>query len=133
MTQSELSAEQIQELEAIIAQINEAITVQTSSPPKSLEYKVYYNADGSIITYTTEELPGEYIVVTKEQWAEARPDARVVDGQLVYTHIKRHVFKLEPTTGGKYRSATWDMNILLGEQDDIEAKNWGIRAYDIRR
>lgn len=118
----------IDELAVIINEINATSTIIDHN---KLEYRVYYNADGGIITYTTEELPGNYIVITREQWAEARPDARIIDGKLVYTHIKRHVFKLDRVAGGKYRAARWDVNILSDDNDEIF--EWDMKAYDIRR
>jgi hypothetical protein len=48
-----------------------------------LEYRLYYNDLGEVLYYTTENLPGNYIVVEKEIYNEGRYDNCVVDGKLV--------------------------------------------------
>ena len=51
--------------------------------PVDLVYKLYYNKEtGNTIQYTTDELEGDYIEITKQQYAESRYDSLVIDGVL---------------------------------------------------
>jgi hypothetical protein len=48
-----------------------------------LEYRLYYNDLGEVLFYTTNDEPGNYIVVDKAVYAAGRYDNTVVDGKLV--------------------------------------------------
>jgi hypothetical protein len=126
---SNLTPEQEEELLRALEQLNQ----QTSSPP--LEYRVYYDSDGKVITYTTDvNLQGDFIVITREQYLEARHDAVIKDGQLVQTHIRRHVMKLvRGATPGRLASK-YDASVLADdEEEDPDVCSWGIKVYEIVR
>jgi hypothetical protein len=88
------------------------LLVNFSVEAKPIERRLYYDSEGRVITYTCENLPGDFIVVTPEQFAEARPDVLVRNGKLIYTHKLSHVTKLAPSTSGTATSK-WDVNILV--------------------
>lgn len=92
--------------------LQELLNQTAQSTPRTIERRVYYDDQGRIITYTCDNLPGNYILVTPEQFAEARPDAIVRDGQLVYTHKVSHVGKLVQASSGQATSAQ-DINIIV--------------------
>ena len=46
-------------------------------------FRVYYANDGRILFYTSEDEPGNFIFVRKEQFAQARMDLKVIGGLLV--------------------------------------------------
>lgn len=94
-----------------------------------LEFKLYYDAGGKVITYTTDDLPGDYIVITQEQYTEARPDVLVKNNKIVYTHLQRYVFKLEKNTEG-VATSKYDINIISMEPD---SQYWKQQSYDISR
>lgn len=51
--------------------------------PVDLVYKLYYNKEtGNPVQYATDELEGDYIEITKQQYAESRYDSLVIDGVL---------------------------------------------------
>ena len=119
-----------------IEELKIAFEEKTDNDPKTskqLEYRVYYNDDGSIITYTTEDLPGNYLVITREQWSEARPDAKIISGKFVYTHFKLKVIKLAFKKDGKYSVSKWDVNILVDDIENIEKNNLDVAVYDIKK
>lgn len=99
--------------------------IQSSKKPV---FKLYYDADGKVITYTSENLPGTFIVITTEQFAEARADVLVRDGQIVYTHKQTHVFKLKKSATGRACSK-YDVSII---DDSTDAIYWSQGAYEIK-
>lgn len=107
-----------------------SLLIQAASmPPPVIERRAYYDEQGHIITYTCENLPGNYINVTPEQFAEARPDAIVRDGKLVYTHRLSHVVKLVQSSSGRATSK-YDINILVPDTDP-EACFWSTQVREI--
>ena len=70
-------------------------------PPeaKPIVYRAYYNEEGIVCGYSTEEWPGNYVEIDRETYV-CYPDARVVDG--VFRPIqKRHLIeKLQPSDSG---------------------------------
>ena len=125
----------LQELEALPPDQQEALlaslmsTLSEATPPPPTEYRVYYNPDGSIITYTMQAIPGDYITITADQYAQGRHDARVLDGQLVFTHRKHQVFKLERNSTDGYKVSKYDVCIPAsdGEEDNLLTT----RVYEI--
>jgi len=97
---------------------------------KSIEFRAYYDsANGTIITYTTEDLPGDFIVITGLQYAEARPDAMVVDGQLTYTNRQTHVAKLQKNKINGVKCSKYDVSVLSDGDDSVYYK---LKAYEIK-
>ena len=62
------------------------------------EFRLYYDDTGRVICYTCEKIPGKYIVIDKNTFAEARPDIRVVDGKVSKAHQKAVISKLVKST-----------------------------------
>lgn len=98
------------------------------------EYKVYYDDGGHIISYSVDQLDGNYIVISAEQYAEGRHDARVEDGKLIYTHTQEYTFKLHKTDKnctGSYSTTKYDVNILVND-DTTPCDWWAQRPYKLR-
>lgn len=111
--------------------INELIVALNNLPVQEATkpvFKLYYDENGNVITYTMDELHGEYIVITPEQFAEARSDVIVKNGEIVYTHKQTHIFKLEKSTGGT-KCSKYDVSIIEESPDAIQ---WGQVIYEIR-
>lgn len=87
---------------------------------KPVEYRLYYGEAGEVVTYTCEDLPGTYIVITKEQFAEARWDATVVDGRLTYKDRITHVIKLAKNGVEGVKTSKYDINIIT----DVDYNYW---------
>lgn len=51
--------------------------------PKPILYRLYYDDNGVPIAYSQEDLPGKYIDLTPEQYAEANSRVLVRDGKLI--------------------------------------------------
>lgn len=112
-------------------QRNELANMITTPVATIVEFRAYYKNDGTIITYSTENLPGDYVVITREQYAEARSDARVIDGQLTLSNRRTHVSKLAKNRGGGIRTSKYDVSII--SDDKIESVYYTIKAYEIKR
>lgn len=56
---------------------------QHTALPQVLFYRLYYDHLGQPVCYSMEDLPGNYIEITAEQFAHSNPHVRVVDGKLV--------------------------------------------------
>lgn len=95
-----------------------------------IEYRAYYDKDGKIISYTTEKLPGDYILITRDQYAESRHDAKVIDSQLTYTHRRTHVHKLVKNNTTGISCSKYDISVI---QDDGESTYYTTVAYEIKR
>ncbi len=100
-----------------------------NTTPIQIEYRAYYDKDGKIITYTTEKIDGDYIIITSGQYAESRHDARVIDGNLTYTHRRSHVLKLVKSNSG-VGTNKYDISVI---QDDGDSTYYTTRAYEIKR
>ena len=80
------------------------------------EFRLYYDDTGRVICYTCEKLPGKYIVVDKDTFAEGRPDIRVVDGKVSKAKQRAVVSKLVKSNEGK-ACATEDISIVVDEEE----------------
>jgi hypothetical protein len=65
----------------------------------SPEYRLYYNDEGFPLFYSTEALPGNYIVVDQDTYYHGPKHIRIVNGKIV---VYRTTFskKLVPSTEG---------------------------------
>jgi hypothetical protein len=56
---------------------------QDTAQPQMLFYRLYHDQLGQPVCYSMEDLPGNYIEITAEQFAQSSPHVRVIDGKLV--------------------------------------------------
>lgn len=100
--------------------------------PVELVYKLYYDAEGRVVTYTTQPQAGNYIEITREQFAEARPDVLVVDGRIVTTHTVTVANKLvEVQNMPALAASSWDINIIVDTAQDGDFKLWRLKSHDL--
>ncbi len=93
-----------------------------SKPHEILEvfFRLYYNADGEV-TYSMEELEGDFLEITCEEFAIADRNVYVKDGKI---HKKRLVSigKLVPTSDPTGTDIT-----LIDKNSDVK---WVLKTYD---
>jgi|TARA_R110000796_G_scaffold30617_3_gene81687 hypothetical protein len=58
-------------------------TAMESAVIQELERRLYYDKNGDVITYTTEDLDGEYIVVDQSTYQQARTDLKIKDEKII--------------------------------------------------
>lgn len=91
------------------------------------EFRLYYDDNGKVITYTCDDLPGNYLVITKEQYHECRHDVIVKKGKIIPVHLYNSSYKLVKSNTGVYCSK-YDINIIVSEQED--GVFWNVKHYD---
>ena len=99
--------------------------------PEPVEFRLYYDDKGSIITYTCEKLPGNYLVIDAQVFAECRPDLTVVNGVLVKLVPEVFLSLLAVSDSGT-KCASEDVTILV--QDDYEGNttHWELKSYEYK-
>ena len=91
------------------------------------EYRLYYNKDtGEPIEYSMEKLSGDYMTVTKEQYAAGRHDVLVKNKALVSIEDVRYIRKLIPGSSG---TACHESNVLLVDKESTT--RWKIKGVYI--
>ena len=91
---------------------------------KTPERRLYYNPDGTVKSYTMEDLPGEYIVVEDQIFFESRYDLRVINGKII-RDIDNIRSKLRPVKVATETSTRCDPdNILLVVSENHPHKLW---------
>ena len=90
------------------------------------EYRLYYNtATGKPIRYTTDALDqGDYLVISKQQYAEGRYDILVIDQKIRTLDSFDQWKKLVPAKDGMSTRAD---NVMI--VDDNSAAKWKIKTY----
>lgn len=94
-----------------------------------LEYRVYYDDTGKIITYTTEKLDGNYLIITWQEYIECRFDAKIVNSKLVKQNIKKTIAKFTKSTSGT-KCSSYDINILVDDNAD-DYIYWDLVTYEL--
>jgi len=99
--------------------------------PVTLEFRLYYRDDGSIITYSCEELDGNYIVVDAEIFALGRQDIRVIDGKIQIMEPTFIVTKLIEADNG-ISCAAEDISIPVSDDHEGDSKKWEIKQDEFK-
>lgn len=106
----------------------ETIVLWEPSTLEKPEFRLYYDEEGNVLTYTTEKLPGNFIVIDKMTFAEARPDVKVFEGLLIRKSNLTVVSKLVPNIEGISCSID-DISILDNSSNTI---NWSLKTREYR-
>lgn len=95
-------------------------------PEVRQEFRLYYDDQGQVIYYSMEDLPGNYIIVDRLTFDQARFDLRVKDGKIVKL---RHPasWKLVPCESNTYACHPDDITIVVS-QDHEQKKYWEMRT-----
>lgn len=93
----------------------------------NLEYRLYYNASGKVITYSTEKLNYDFIVITKEQYSEARSDVLVKDKKIIRTDNQINTYVLQKSTEG-ISCSKYDVNIIDVSNN---SQRWKLVTHEI--
>jgi len=88
---------------------------------KELEYRLYYDANGIVKSYSMEELDGEYILIDKETYDLSRYDVTIIDGEIVKP--AEYIYqKIVPSKTGTMCSS--DVSIIGNKQ------YWELKRYE---
>ena len=102
-------------------------SAKTVNKPVDFTYRLYYNKEtGEPIAYSMEELKGDFVTVTKEQYTAGRYDVFVKDDRLVSTASINYLRKLVPSADGIACDKT---NVLI--LDETSSTRWKIKTKEI--
>lgn len=114
-----------------VVQINgvDYLLVEEVKKPE-LEFRLYYDDLGKVLFYTCDKPEGNFIVVDKQTFVEARHDWLIVDGKLT-RHIPGIIIhKLKPSTTG-INCASDDVSIVT-DNEDVLTQKWQLSKYELR-
>lgn len=86
-----------------------------------LEYRLYYDSVGRPVSYAlateSAELSGEFIVITREQFARAAMNVVVRNGKVYDARALRTLAKFVPSDRGT-RTSSYDISIIADDSTD---------------
>lgn len=86
-------------------------------------YRCYYHDDGTPNFYTMEDLPGQWIEVTKEIYLMSPCHARVIDGTLKIFEPKKFISKLKPHQSQGTPCDHRDICVISDSDNSLKWKN----------
>lgn len=98
--------------------------------PEPIEFRVYYDDKGKVSFYTCEKPEGNYLIIDRQTFVEARPDMKVIDGKLVRDLPGTIIQKLIPSIKG-ISCAEGDISIVVDETYENKQK-WDILVYELQ-
>lgn len=102
-------------------------SAETVNKPVDFTYRLYYNKEtGEPIAYTMEELEGDYVTVSKEQYHLGRYDVVVKDNTIFSITSMHYVRKLVPDDNGVACDKT---NVLI--LDKTSNTKWKLKTKEI--
>ena len=99
--------------------------------PEPVEFRLYYDDKGSIITYTCEKPPGNYLVIDAQTFSECRPDLTVVDGKLVKLVSEVFLSLLAKSDIGT-KCASEDVSILVSADYAGNTTQWELKRHEYK-
>jgi hypothetical protein len=110
----------------------EYILVWEAPKIETPEFRLYYDDKGQVITYTCEKLEGNFIIVNAQTFAEARPDAKVLNGRLIKANSGSVVSKLVPSKKEGTTCAAEDASIIIKKNTQkIKTQKWKLETYEL--
>lgn len=116
-----------------IVEINgvEYLIVDEEPKQETLEFRLYYDENGRVLSYSCEKLDGRYIVIDKQTYIEARPDWIVVDGKLTKYVPGVIISKLKPNLNDGTSCLFEDISIVSNDKN-LNLQKWKTHIYELR-
>jgi hypothetical protein len=95
------------------------------------EFRLYYDDNGHVVSYSCGKHEGNYIVIDALTYAIARPDVRVIDGKISTVSESMVVSKLMPADTG-IKCASEDISIVVDDSYIDETTQWKLNIYELR-
>lgn len=94
-----------------------------------IEFRLYYDKDGSVMSYTCEDLPGDnYIIIDPDTYAIGDPFVRVIEGEIFHQNQITVISKLEKSSSG-IKCTKEDVCIITDEEP---YNVWEVKTYEYR-
>lgn len=90
--------------------------------PKPVFFRLYYNDQGHPVTYSMEDIPGNFIEIDQETYAKSSYHVRVVNGKLTHLDYTRVCSKLQPSNSGT-PCHLQDVAVVVATEPNIKWKN----------
>ena len=105
---------------------DDLVAIHAAMPePLPVFYRLYYDESGVPLFYSMEDLPGNYIELTQQQYAQGKSNIRVRDGQIVELTWVTST-KLVPSTAG----TPCDPRDVAVVSNTDSATHWSKRTYE---
>jgi hypothetical protein len=102
-------------------------SAENVNKPVDFTYRLYYNkGTGEPVAYSMEELEGDYVKVSKEQYHQGRYDLVVKDETICLITSMQYVRKLVPNTDG---IACDKSNVLI--LDKTSSTRWKLKTKEL--
>jgi hypothetical protein len=95
---------------------------------QQVEFRLYYDDNGSVLFYTCEKPEGKYIVIDSLVYAACRMDIKIVDGNIVKK--SQAVFSQLVQTIDGIACTKEDISILVSD-DYSNINNWDIQIRTV--
>lgn len=105
----------------------DALALVEQPVEQRLEYRLYYNEDGTVRCYSMEDLDGDFIVVDQHTYNQFRTDLLVRDGKIIrITHNSS--WKLVPSNEQEtYGCHPSNVSIVV-EKDYSTPQYWSVKT-----
>jgi thiol-disulfide isomerase/thioredoxin len=98
--------------------------VQAAAP---IFFRLYYNGRGKPVSYSMEDLPGNYIEIDAETYQRSSFNVCVVDGKLVHLVPKKPTSKLKPSNTGTTCAPN---NVSVVVTEDQPHTKWSLKSNE---
>lgn len=106
--------------------IEELWSLVSTTPSVTPSYRLYHDKQGYLLFYSMEDLPGQWIEITPEQFAQASSHVKVVEGKLVRLN-RNLVKKLVPADQGTNCSP---YSVAVPVTETEPGQKWCIKNYE---
>jgi hypothetical protein len=100
---------------------------ETSPESAPIFFRLYYNERGEPVSYSMDDLPGNYIEIDAETYQRSSQRVRVIDGKLVHILPKKSTSKLMPGTTGTACSIE---NVSVVVAEDQPHTKWSLKSNE---
>ena len=95
--------------------------------PAPVFFRLYYDEHGRPLSYSMEDLPGNYIDIDADTYQLSSHNVRVVDGTLVHIKHKKKVNKLSPSNNGT-PCLPGNISIIVDKQQSHI--KWSLKSHE---
>jgi hypothetical protein len=100
---------------------------ESIAEPAAVFFRLYYDENGSPISYSMEDLPGNYIDIDADTYRLSSPRVQVINGKLIHITPKKTVTKLVP---GSVGTSCLPDNISIIVDEQQPHTKWSLKSNE---